>query len=103
MVQVLASTAMWNVQTADPSSELAPYTGERLRMVTAADFSPRPKLLAPLRVQRVEKAEDGGYNVIATWRAEPHTPSAHSSQCTHTHTHTHCPQLPVHTPCTAHH
>ena len=88
MVQVLASTAMWNVQTADPSSELAPYTGERLRMVTAADFSPRPKLLAPLRVQRVEKAEDGGYNVIATWvdrATHPQCPQASRSvgaQCT---------------------
>jgi putative flavoprotein involved in K+ transport len=66
---VLASTATWNVQTADPSTELAPYTGERLRQVTAADFSPRPRLLAPLRVERVERAEGGGYNVIAQWKA----------------------------------
>ena len=28
---VLASTATWNVQTPDPSTELAPYTAERLR------------------------------------------------------------------------
>ena len=32
---VLASTATWNVQTEDPSTELAPYTAERLRQVTA--------------------------------------------------------------------
>merc|ERR1740138_117896 len=31
---VLASTAAWNVQTPDPSTELAPYTAERLREVT---------------------------------------------------------------------
>ena len=35
---LLASTATWNVQTADPSTELAPYTVARLREVTA----PRP-------------------------------------------------------------
>jgi putative flavoprotein involved in K+ transport len=74
---VLASTASWNVQTPDPSTELAPYTAERLRQVTAAGFSPRPKLLAPLRVQRVEQAEGGGYNVIAQWKAaERFDPSA---------------------------
>jgi len=66
---VLASTASWNVQTPDPSTELAPYTAERLRQVTASGFSPQPKLLAPLRVTRVEKAAGGGFNVIATWKA----------------------------------
>eukprot|EP00966_Prymnesium_polylepis_P201946 4678784-Prymnesium_polylepis.1 len=66
---VLASTAGWNVCTADPSTELAPYTTQRLREVTAADFSPRPKLMAPLRVLRVEKAAEGGFNVVATWQA----------------------------------
>uniref|UniRef100_A0A7S0LH77 Uncharacterized protein n=1 Tax=Coccolithus braarudii TaxID=221442 RepID=A0A7S0LH77_9EUKA len=66
---VLASTAAWNVQTADPSTELAPYTGQRLRDVTAAGFSPRPKLLAPLRVLRVEAAAEGGFNVVAAWKA----------------------------------
>ena len=30
---VLASTASWNVQTPDPSTELAPYTNMRLREV----------------------------------------------------------------------
>ena len=72
---VLASTATWNVQTPDPSTELAPYTAERLREVTAAGFSPRPKLLAPLRVLRVERAAEGGFNVIAEWKAaEPPPP-----------------------------
>ena len=66
---VLASTATWNVQDPDPSTELAPYTADRLREVTAPTFSPSPKLLAPLRVDRVEKAEGGGYNVVATWQA----------------------------------
>ena len=66
---MLASTASWNVQTPDPSTELAPYTAERLRQVTASGFSPQPKLLAPLRVTRVEKAAGGGFNVIATWKA----------------------------------
>ncbi|KAH8061715.1 pyridine nucleotide-disulfide oxidoreductase [Aureococcus anophagefferens] len=53
---VLASTATWNVQTPDPSTELAPYTAPRLRDVVAEGFSPKPKLLAPLRVLRVEAA-----------------------------------------------
>ena len=66
---VLASTASWNVQTPDPSTELAPYTAARLREVTAPGFSPRPKLLAPLRVLRVEKVAEGGFNVIAAWQA----------------------------------
>ena len=67
---VLASTASWNVQTPDPSSELAPYTAQRLRDVTAEQgFSPQPRLLAPLRVVRVEKAAEGGFNVVATWKA----------------------------------
>ena len=46
---VLASTACWDVHTPDPSTELAPYTAARLREVNAPGFSPRPKLLAPLR------------------------------------------------------
>jgi len=71
---VLASTPTWNIQTPDPSSELAPYTAGRLRDVTAPGFSPRPELLAPLRVQRVEKAKGGGYNVIAEWKATEQLP-----------------------------
>jgi putative flavoprotein involved in K+ transport len=69
---VLASTATWNVQTPDPSTELAPYTAQRLREVTAAGFSPRPKLLAPLRVLRVERAAVEGFNVIAVRKADEH-------------------------------
>ena len=66
---MLASTASWNVQTPDPSTELAPYTAQRLREVTAPTFSPKPRLLAPLKVQRVERAEGGGFNVVAVWKA----------------------------------
>ena len=66
---LLASTATWDVQTPDPSTELAPYTAERLREVTAAGFSPSPRLLTPLTVQRVERAAEGGYNVVASWKA----------------------------------
>ena len=66
---VLASTACWDVQTADPSSELAPYTAQRLRDVTAEGFSPQPRLLAPLKVVRVERAAGGGFDVFATWKA----------------------------------
>ena len=71
---VLASTASWNVQTADPSTELAPYTAARLRDVTAEGFSPKPRLLAPLRVVRVEKAAGGGFDVVATWKAAESLP-----------------------------
>ena len=72
---VLASTATWNVMIPDPSMELAPYTAERLREVTTGGFSPKPKLMAPLRVRRVEEAKGGGYNVVAEWKAaEPPLP-----------------------------
>jgi len=37
--------------------------------VTAGGFSPAPKLMAPLRVKRVESAAEGGFNVIAEWKA----------------------------------
>jgi putative flavoprotein involved in K+ transport len=75
-VTVLASTSTWNVQTPDPSTELAPYTAARLREVTAPGFASHPKLLAPLRVLRVEKAAAGGFNVVAAWRAvEPPLPA----------------------------
>ena len=73
---MLASTASWDACTPDPSTELAPYTAARLREVTAAGFSPRPKLLAPLRVLRVEKAAAGGFNVVATWKAAEERPPA---------------------------
>ena len=69
--QVLASTPTWNVQTPDPSTELAPYTAERLREVTSEGFTgPIPELLAPLRVLRVEEASGGGYDVIAAWKKQ---------------------------------
>mmetsp|Transcript_29473 Transcript_29473/g.78293 ORF Transcript_29473/g.78293 Transcript_29473/m.78293 type:complete len:496 (+) Transcript_29473:121-1608(+) len=71
---VLASIATWDICTPDPSTELAPYTAQRLREVTAAGFSPRPKLLAPLRVVRVEKAAAGGFNVVAKWKAAERLP-----------------------------
>lgn len=73
-VTMLASSASWDVCTADPSTELAPYTAARLREVTAAGFSTRPKLLAPLRVVKVEKAESGGFNVTAVWKAPEDLP-----------------------------
>jgi len=70
-VTVLASTPTWNVQTPDPSTELAPYTAERLREVTAPGFhGPSPELLAPLRVLRVEEASEGGFNVVSAWKKQ---------------------------------
>jgi len=66
--KVLAATPCWDVKTADPSIELAPYTAARLRDVTAPGFSPQPQLLAPLRVLSVERAEGGGFNVTAEWQ-----------------------------------
>ena len=71
---VLASAATWDVCDADPSTELAPYTAARLREVTAPGFAPRPKLLAPLRVVRVEKAAGGGFDVVATWKGAESLP-----------------------------
>ncbi len=67
--QVLASTPTWSLQTGDPSSELAPYTATRLREVLSVGFSPQPQLLAPLRVIAVDKAEGGGFNIAAKWKA----------------------------------
>jgi len=34
------------------------------------DFPCQPKLYAPLRVERIEKGPEGGFNVIAKWLAE---------------------------------
>ena len=62
---VIASSPTWNAVSPEPSVELSPYTADRLRDVTAASFSPSPKLMAPLRVHKVEKAPEGGFNVIA--------------------------------------
>lgn len=67
--KVLASTPCWNLKTGDPSSELAPFTSDRLRSVLSHDFSPNPKLFAPLRVIAVDKVEGGGFGVAARWKA----------------------------------
>ena len=53
--RVLASTPCWDVKTADPSSELAPYTAARLREVMAPGFDPAPRLYAPLRAVRTDE------------------------------------------------
>eukprot|EP00554_Chaetoceros_debilis_P000940 CAMPEP_0194080948 /NCGR_PEP_ID=MMETSP0149-20130528/6857_1 /TAXON_ID=122233 /ORGANISM="Chaetoceros debilis, Strain MM31A-1" /LENGTH=565 /DNA_ID=CAMNT_0038762777 /DNA_START=387 /DNA_END=2084 /DNA_ORIENTATION=- len=66
--KVLASSPTWCIQTGDPSSELAPYTAGRLREVLSPGFTPQPKMLAPLRVIAVDKAEGGGYNIAAKWK-----------------------------------
>lgn len=66
---VVSSTAYWNVATEDPSTELAPYTAERVRKACASPTPPR--LLAPLRVFAVEALKDsdndGGFTVRARW------------------------------------
>jgi G3E family GTPase len=51
---VVSSTAYWRIATEDPSTELAPYTAERIRAALATPTPPR--LLAPLRVFKVERA-----------------------------------------------
>ena len=64
---VVSSTAFWRVTTPDPSTELAPYTAERVRK--ACSSATPPQLLAPLRVYAVEALADdkdssgGGYIV----------------------------------------
>ena len=76
--RVLASTPCWETKTEDPSAELAPYTAGRLRQVMDPGFAPRPRLYAPLRAVRVEKAARGGFDVTAEWLAaddaEVHAP-----------------------------
>ena len=62
---VVSSTAYWDVSTEDPSSELAPYTAQRVRAACAS--ATPPKLLAPLRVFAVEAAAGGGFAVRARW------------------------------------
>ena len=74
--RVLASTPCWSVKTSDPSAELAPYTAARLRDVLAPGFSPQPQLFSPLRVVKIEKAEGGGFDVTAEWKAEEEAPHA---------------------------
>ncbi|KAH8052378.1 pyridine nucleotide-disulfide oxidoreductase [Aureococcus anophagefferens] len=62
---VVSSTAYWDVSTEDPSSELAPYTAQRVRAACAS--ATPPKLLAPLRVFAVDAAAGGGFAVRARW------------------------------------
>jgi len=79
--KVLASTPCWNVKTGDPSTELAPYTSDRLRTVLSHDFSPQPKLFAPIRVIAVDDLGNGEYGVAAKWKAmdDDAPPSTYSS------------------------
>lgn len=69
---VLASNPCWRIQTADLSEELAPHTAGRLREVMDPAFrGVRPKLMAPLRVVRVDEvppSEGGGFNVTAVFK-----------------------------------
>ena len=75
----MASTAYWRVTTDDPSTELAPYTAERVRKALATPTPPR--LLAPLRVFKVEQivSTDGAseYLVHARWGAAVDHPGGH--------------------------
>eukprot|EP00931_Biecheleriopsis_adriatica_P009939 TRINITY_DN111030_c0_g1_i1.p1 TRINITY_DN111030_c0_g1~~TRINITY_DN111030_c0_g1_i1.p1 ORF type:complete len:234 (+),score=39.56 TRINITY_DN111030_c0_g1_i1:60-761(+) len=66
---------IWDVVTADPSTELAPYTAERVRAACTSAVPPR--LLAPLRVTMVEAADEtvGGYLVHARWGPSVEHPS----------------------------
>ena len=63
-VTVLASTPFWSMRTLDPSTELAPFTADRLR--AAMQGAHPPTLVSRCRVVSVEKDEqDGGYIVTA--------------------------------------
>jgi putative flavoprotein involved in K+ transport len=63
-VTVLASTPFWSMRTLDPSTELAPFTADRLR--AAMQGSHPPTLVSRCRVVSVEKDEqEGGYIVTA--------------------------------------
>ena len=37
--------------------------------MTAPGFAHPPRFVSPLRVVRVERAAEGGYNVVAKWKA----------------------------------
>ena len=63
-----AHQAYWNVVTADPSTELAPYTANRIRVACASATPPR--LIAPLSVVKVEPREGGGFLVHARRKPE---------------------------------
>lgn len=63
---VAASTRCWTTTTDDPSTELAPYTVQRIN--DALEGPTPPRLLAPLRVTKVEKAKGNkGFLVHAQW------------------------------------
>jgi thioredoxin reductase len=65
---VVSSTACWRVATDDASTELAPHTVDRLRNACASPYPPR--LLAPVRVFKVEKDESTNeYLVYGRWKA----------------------------------
>ncbi len=67
---LVSSTAYWRVSTDDPSTELAPHT--MVRIDEALRTSVPPRLLAPLRVFKVERdntKHKGGYVVRARWGA----------------------------------
>ncbi len=60
---VIASTAYWDVVTDDPSTELSPYTADRIRRACASSCP--PELIAPFRVVEVEQEVEGTYIVHA--------------------------------------
>jgi cation diffusion facilitator CzcD-associated flavoprotein CzcO len=70
---VVSSTAFWKVATDDPSTELAPYTMERVRQAfrqtMGTKSSQTPRLMSPLRVFKVEKdtQKGSGFLVHAKW------------------------------------
>ena len=72
---VVSSTAFWNVTTDDPSTELAPFTSDRVR--AACESPTPPRLLAPLRVFAVEPVESGGGDSGFLVRARWGTPVEH--------------------------
>ena len=78
---LISSTAYWRVTTDDPSTELSPYTMERIRQ--AFTMSTPSRMLAPLRVFKVEKGEHDskGYVVHARWEASiKHPGGKHRAQ-----------------------
>jgi len=78
---VLASTPFWQVATADPSTELAPYTADRLRVACNGNGTPKPRLLAPIKATSVEKATHGnGYVVRAKWKEAVDNSQAHPEE-----------------------
>ena len=62
---VLSSKAFWRRHTDDPSTGLSPYTEDRVRQALSTRTPPR--LLAPLRVFKVEKDGGDGFITRARW------------------------------------